>query len=260
MIDTGYPHADAQSDFQRQRRRQVLSQLAARLRREPDDVSDVLPFDEVVDRARLPRRAPARAAGDPPGRHRRQRQQGRRLRPVVPPQVTGLAGALGAAGPRAARGRGPAADRGLPDRRAVLRAGRPPPRLRRHRAAVADDRRQRHRGADEGGRHRHLAPRRPHRQRPAPGVPRPRAAARPGAVHDPGDLAVVVRGAERDGRGVGLPADAAGGPLPRPRHGGPALVRRGVPARGADAARGRPRGRAAPTPRPTSTSPTSATG
>jgi len=48
MIDTGYPHADAQSDFQRQRRRQVLSQLAARLRREPDDVSEVLPYDEVV--------------------------------------------------------------------------------------------------------------------------------------------------------------------------------------------------------------------
>jgi hypothetical protein len=48
MVDTGYPHADAQSDFQRQRRRQVLSQLAARLRREPDEVSAVLPFDEVV--------------------------------------------------------------------------------------------------------------------------------------------------------------------------------------------------------------------
>lgn len=48
MVDTGYPHADAQTDFQRQRRRQVLSQLAARLRREPDDVSNVLPFDEVV--------------------------------------------------------------------------------------------------------------------------------------------------------------------------------------------------------------------
>ena len=48
MTDTGYPHADAQNDFQRQRRRQVLAQLAARLRREPDDVSNVLPFDEVV--------------------------------------------------------------------------------------------------------------------------------------------------------------------------------------------------------------------
>src|SRR6478752_9068004 len=48
MVDTGYPHADAQSDFQRQRRRQVLSQLAARLRRQPDDVSEVLPYDEVV--------------------------------------------------------------------------------------------------------------------------------------------------------------------------------------------------------------------
>ena len=48
MVDTGYPHADAESDFQRQRRRQVLSQLAARLRRQPDDVSEVLPYDEVV--------------------------------------------------------------------------------------------------------------------------------------------------------------------------------------------------------------------
>lgn len=48
-LDTGYPHADAQTDFQRQRRRQVLAQLASRLRREPDDVSDVLPYQEVVD-------------------------------------------------------------------------------------------------------------------------------------------------------------------------------------------------------------------
>lgn len=49
MADTGSPHIDAQTDFQRQRRRQVISQLAARLRRGPDDVSDVLPFDEVVN-------------------------------------------------------------------------------------------------------------------------------------------------------------------------------------------------------------------
>jgi hypothetical protein len=48
VADTGFPAADAEHDFLRIRRRQVLSRLAGRLRREPDDVSDVLPFDEVV--------------------------------------------------------------------------------------------------------------------------------------------------------------------------------------------------------------------
>lgn len=48
MPDTGFPASDAQNDFLRARRRQVLSRLAAWLRREPDDVSDVLPFDDVV--------------------------------------------------------------------------------------------------------------------------------------------------------------------------------------------------------------------
>ena len=46
--DTGFSSLDAQSDFSRARRRQVLARLAARLRREPDDVSLILPFDEVV--------------------------------------------------------------------------------------------------------------------------------------------------------------------------------------------------------------------
>src|ERR1700722_9730301 len=45
---TGFPSADAADDFQRLRRRQVLSHLAQRLLREPDDISLVLPFDEVV--------------------------------------------------------------------------------------------------------------------------------------------------------------------------------------------------------------------
>jgi hypothetical protein len=45
---TGFPDADAADDFQRLRRRQVLSRLAQRLRRGPDDVSVILPFDEVV--------------------------------------------------------------------------------------------------------------------------------------------------------------------------------------------------------------------
>ncbi|PRX44235.1 ParB-like nuclease family protein [Prauserella shujinwangii] len=46
--DTGFPRADAEHDFLRARRRQVLSRLAAWLRREPDDVNIMLPFDEVI--------------------------------------------------------------------------------------------------------------------------------------------------------------------------------------------------------------------
>ncbi|CAM4135573.1 chromosome partitioning protein ParB [Kibdelosporangium persicum] len=47
--DTGFPRADAENDFLKARRRQVLSRLAAWLRREPDDVNIMLPFDEVVE-------------------------------------------------------------------------------------------------------------------------------------------------------------------------------------------------------------------
>jgi hypothetical protein len=46
--DTGFPRADVENDFLRARRRQVLARLVNRLRREPDDVNLVLPFDEVV--------------------------------------------------------------------------------------------------------------------------------------------------------------------------------------------------------------------
>jgi hypothetical protein len=47
--DTGFPRVDAQSDFGRARRQRALSRLSARLRREPDDVHLILPFEEVVD-------------------------------------------------------------------------------------------------------------------------------------------------------------------------------------------------------------------
>ena len=46
--DTGFPRADVENDFLRARRRQVLARLAQRLRRAPDDVNVILPFDEVV--------------------------------------------------------------------------------------------------------------------------------------------------------------------------------------------------------------------
>jgi hypothetical protein len=45
---TGFPRADVEDDFLRARRRQVLARLAHRLRREPDDVNLILPFDDVL--------------------------------------------------------------------------------------------------------------------------------------------------------------------------------------------------------------------
>jgi hypothetical protein len=45
---TGFPDADAFDDFQRLRRRQVLSRLVQRLRREPDTASALMSFDDVV--------------------------------------------------------------------------------------------------------------------------------------------------------------------------------------------------------------------
>jgi hypothetical protein len=46
--DTGFPRADVENDFLRARRHQELAALGHRLRREPDDVNMILPFDEVV--------------------------------------------------------------------------------------------------------------------------------------------------------------------------------------------------------------------
>jgi hypothetical protein len=45
---TGLPSADARDDFLRARRRGQLARLLGFLRREPDDVNLILPFDEVV--------------------------------------------------------------------------------------------------------------------------------------------------------------------------------------------------------------------
>jgi hypothetical protein len=45
---TGMPGLDAQNDFLRARRRAALGAMVARLRGEPDDVRQVLPYEEVV--------------------------------------------------------------------------------------------------------------------------------------------------------------------------------------------------------------------
>jgi hypothetical protein len=47
-VDSGLSRSDAKSAFSRQRRRLALAQIASRLRHEPDDVSAMLPFEEVV--------------------------------------------------------------------------------------------------------------------------------------------------------------------------------------------------------------------
>jgi hypothetical protein len=46
---TGMPAADAQHDFLRARRRASMARVAARLRGEPDDVRQILPYEEVIE-------------------------------------------------------------------------------------------------------------------------------------------------------------------------------------------------------------------
>jgi hypothetical protein len=48
-VSSGFPESDAQSDFSRARRARLLAEIGRRLRREPDDVGLMLPFEEVVE-------------------------------------------------------------------------------------------------------------------------------------------------------------------------------------------------------------------
>jgi hypothetical protein len=48
-VSTGFPGSDAQGDFARARRAGVLADLGRRMRREPDDVGYILPFEEVIE-------------------------------------------------------------------------------------------------------------------------------------------------------------------------------------------------------------------
>jgi hypothetical protein len=47
-MSTGMPRDDAKAAFARERRRRALARIVSRLRSEPDDVSYMLPFEEVV--------------------------------------------------------------------------------------------------------------------------------------------------------------------------------------------------------------------
>lgn len=48
-MDTGFTSQDAQSDFNRSRRRAALARLSSRLRGQAGDVSTLLPLEEVID-------------------------------------------------------------------------------------------------------------------------------------------------------------------------------------------------------------------
>jgi hypothetical protein len=48
-VSTGFPGSDAQNDFSRARRARLLADIARWLRREPDDVGLILPFEEVIE-------------------------------------------------------------------------------------------------------------------------------------------------------------------------------------------------------------------
>src|SRR3954451_5009786 len=48
MSASGSPRTDAQFDFSRARRRRAGRRLAMYLRREPDDIDVILPYDEVI--------------------------------------------------------------------------------------------------------------------------------------------------------------------------------------------------------------------
>jgi hypothetical protein len=48
-VASGFSQADAQGDFSRARRARLLADIGRRLRREPDDVGLILPFEEVVE-------------------------------------------------------------------------------------------------------------------------------------------------------------------------------------------------------------------
>jgi hypothetical protein len=48
-VSSGFPESDAQADFSRARRSRLLADIGRRLRREPDDVALMLPFEEVVE-------------------------------------------------------------------------------------------------------------------------------------------------------------------------------------------------------------------
>ena len=205
-MSTGQPREDAKIAFDRERRRRVLSRLASRLRFEPDDVSHMLPFEEVVAALGATSRASTRRAGDPAGLDRRHRRPpARRVRPRLPP-LPEHPRALGADRRGAQARRGDAADRRLPDRRPALRpatattASRWPARWARRTSTPTSSEVRTKLGADRELQMRDL-PLKAHERVFHERVPLPPRAARA----DPALRRVALRAAREPGRVLGLP-------------------------------------------------------
>ena len=242
--DTGSPRADAESDFLRARRHEVLASLAARFRTDGVADSRALSFDDAV--------------------HALGRRGERRLGTLVIP-LDRIVGSVDKAGafdrsfrPTSARARSrweriaEAVRRGesMPPidvyklGEMCLRHRRTSPGLGLSHARPGPDQGQRDRDRDDGPRHTTSAASRTSTAALAPHPLRPGASARRGAQADEGHRARRLRPRRRDGRGlVGTP-DLCRGGLCRPRHDGAALVRRGVRARDGDDRRDRPAGSA----------------
>ena len=206
--DTGFPTADAQDDFQRARRRHVLSRLARRVAREPGDVDVILPFDEVVEALGRVERALRRPGDDRARPHRRHRRPRARLRPPVPPDHVRVRVRWERIANAARRGEPlpPISVYRLGE--VALRARRPPPRVGGPRARARHDRRLRRRGGNARRRRALAARRRPAAQEPRAAVPRARPAARPRAPPHRPQRPVGLRRAGRERRGLGLPRRA----------------------------------------------------
>ena len=151
MAGPGFPSQDAQTDFSRARRGQQLSRLAAMLRREPDDVDLILPFDEVVEalgwrgekRLGLQTIDLDSIVGTWIGRGGSLIGVSGRLR--------GGCGGAGRGSPRRCGGGLDAADRGLSRGGDALRDRRAPSGLGRAAAWAGQDRRAGDRDRDRGG-------------------------------------------------------------------------------------------------------------
>ena len=206
--DSGLPQTDAQFDFGRARRRRALARISARLRLEPSDVNVILPFEEVV--AALGRRGERRLGLETISLDSivGTVDRGPRIRPPLPPHLGPRASALGAHRDRPAQGRGHAADRRLPDRRAALRQGRPPPRLGGAGDGARGDRGLGHRGHHRARRRPRDPARGPAAQEPRAPLLRARAAAGGGAPGDQAVRRVALRGAGGGRGGLGFPRHA----------------------------------------------------
>ena len=240
-MDTGFTSQDAQSDFNRSRRRAAMALLAGRLRGQAGDVTTLLPFEEVV--AALGRTGERRIGLKTipletiVGSVDRTAEFDSDFRPAHEPGADAVAAGQRGAAPR----QGDAADRRLPRRRAAFRQRWAPSRLRRPPPRPRGDRGLRHRDH-----HARLTRGGPAAQRPAGEEPR---AALPGAgpagaggarAHLLQRSRERLRPARRRGRGLGLPADPGARRAPRPPR-----DRRGlVPGRVRAGARGAARGRA----------------